>query len=343
MPWCPNCKMEYVDGITICADCGTELTEKLTESQKLITFMETEKELFAKKFVEFLHYSKIDSASCEFDEEKQQWVVLIEEKSQKQVNKLYKAFYSVETEHAFSGIKGNTPEQDIKSVRNTEDFYDNMNDRANSEDKESLYETDFGKTSEDETEESKVSDEEITDNPYKTKYESMFNEDELQEIAESARAKPIASTTYVKKEEQYKDLKSSAVTFLLVSILGIAVLILNAAGILNIFAGPIPFFIMGALFIAFLYVSFSSYAKAKKVEKEIEEENRTTQAINDWLSQNITAEQLDALTNPDEADEIRFFHKLEKMKEMITAEFGNQDEAYLDFLAEEYYNKNFEN
>lgn len=29
MPWCPNCKNEYVEGITICADCGAKLVESL--------------------------------------------------------------------------------------------------------------------------------------------------------------------------------------------------------------------------------------------------------------------------------------------------------------------------
>lgn len=29
MAWCPKCKNEYVEGITICADCGSELVETL--------------------------------------------------------------------------------------------------------------------------------------------------------------------------------------------------------------------------------------------------------------------------------------------------------------------------
>ncbi|MDE7284330.1 MAG: hypothetical protein K2N85_12230, partial [Lachnospiraceae bacterium] len=31
MAWCPKCKNEYVEGITVCADCGTELVDSLEE------------------------------------------------------------------------------------------------------------------------------------------------------------------------------------------------------------------------------------------------------------------------------------------------------------------------
>lgn len=32
MPWCPKCKNEYVEGITVCVDCGAELVDSLDDS-----------------------------------------------------------------------------------------------------------------------------------------------------------------------------------------------------------------------------------------------------------------------------------------------------------------------
>lgn len=32
MPWCPNCKTEYREGFTVCADCGSELVDEEPEN-----------------------------------------------------------------------------------------------------------------------------------------------------------------------------------------------------------------------------------------------------------------------------------------------------------------------
>jgi len=334
MPWCPKCQLEYVAGKTNCVECGTELIEELPDAPDLISFMETEKEKLAYKFVQFLHYSKIDSATYGYVEEKKVWNVLIKETTLKQVTKLYQAFYSVETEQQLSGIKEDATAQGNESTNESETSPD-YDDSANISTDEY---TDFDVEPIDEIPDYNADYNTSSDH----EEESMFDDEEIQELYKNSKKKPVPSTIYVKKEEQYKDLKSSAGTFVVVSFLGLLYLILNAVGVIHFFAGPLPYVVMSLLFVAFLYIGITSYLKAKKVETEIGEENRVTEAINTWLLQNVTAEQLDSLTQNETTEEIRFFHKLEKMKEMIITQFGEIDESYLDRLVEEFYNNNFE-
>jgi hypothetical protein len=35
MPYCPSCKCEYVEGITRCPDCDTDLVDKLPEEHRV--------------------------------------------------------------------------------------------------------------------------------------------------------------------------------------------------------------------------------------------------------------------------------------------------------------------
>ena len=64
--WCPKCKIEYRKGITVCADCGTELVER-SESET-VDVCEINDEKTADEIMEYLAYSGIQEAVKEQDD-----------------------------------------------------------------------------------------------------------------------------------------------------------------------------------------------------------------------------------------------------------------------------------
>ncbi|MGN6713538.1 hypothetical protein [Anaerocolumna jejuensis] len=338
MPWCPECKAEYVEGITTCTTCGVPLVDSLEETEQQVEFLDTKKEAFAKKFVEFLEYSNIKHASYSYKEEEESYSVLIDQKDQKQVKKLYDAFYAVESEKTLKAAAANgafsSESEKFKKDLSQDDealeeaYAESAYEDASYEGDESSMETTDEQT-DDETDEEEVPAE-------------LFEQAEIQGILESARPPVAESATYVKKEEQYKDLSSSASSFIIVSIAGLVLLILNAMGVISIFAGALSYIVMAVVLVAFFVIGVSTYKKSKLVEKEIGEENNITDTIQEWLDTNLTKEKVDGFADASAADEVQFLQKMEKMKAMVIAKFGEMDDKYLDRLMEEYYNDHFE-
>lgn len=100
MPWCPKCKTEYREGITHCADCKVELVAEYKEvllqnATANLVKVDAEHVMFTKKLQDFLQYSGISSVIL--NEETMLGVYVAPEDLNK-AKKLFKAFYSVETE-----------------------------------------------------------------------------------------------------------------------------------------------------------------------------------------------------------------------------------------------------
>jgi hypothetical protein len=194
------------------------------------------------------------------------------------------------------------------------------------------------KTNSDQTEDPMV--EELVEDVEPLHSEEGETEDHL-DLAEAAEDEGLEKGPYVFKADRYKDLAGTVGIFLFFGVVGLVFVILNMAGILTILNGWLPNVIMGALFLSFLYVAFSTRQKAQKIRDEIAVENKLTDDINVWLKGNVTKDYLATIHSDSISEELNYIKMTDTIKELLIKNFGKQNLSYLDRLVEEYYNNNF--
>lgn len=115
MSWCPKCKQEFQDGITVCPTCGETLVEELdtTVVMNEIDFFSEEE---VNKFIAFLAYSNIEHTSWEIDSALGLYRIRCEEDDTQEVLKLFHAFKAVEEEQSETieeELEENSVEEDV--------------------------------------------------------------------------------------------------------------------------------------------------------------------------------------------------------------------------------------
>lgn len=304
MPWCPNCNAEYQEGYTECSDCGVALVDSLEEDIELVPFFQAEDKKIAEKLVSYFKYSNMPS-ELSFNEENQVYLVNIPPRMEKEARKLYQAFYFVERENIVNGM--------YKDNRTT--------------------------ASEEETAPDPMV--EVLVDDFVPQPSGEGETEEYFDPVEDTENEEVEKGPYVFKADRYKDLAGTVGIFLFFGAVGLVFVILNMAGILTILNGWLPNVVMGALFLGFLYVAFSTRQKAQKIRDEIAAENKLTEDINAWLKENITTDYLASIHKDNISEELNYIKMTDTIKELLIKNFGKQNLSYLDRLVEEYYNNNF--
>lgn len=312
MPWCPNCKAEYEEGHSHCSDCKVELVNSLEEAHNLEPLFQMGDKDIADRFNRFLEYSDIKT-ELRYEEDNELYTILVSPKQQAEAKKLFKAFTIVENERHSNDTSSKKSNTDDTS-------YEEDEDKGNS------------RSSYDEAEDGlDMEPSEEDENSYDAPSDDVAVQDDDEE-----------PSVYVMKADQYKDLSGTVLIFLLFGLAGIAFVILNITGVISILNGLVPNTVLTIVFLAFLYVAYSTNQKAKQIKSEIEAENQLTERINEWLEQHIDDRFLASLRSDDVSEELNYIRITDEMKEMLIKEFGPQNLAYLDRLIEEYYSKNFD-
>ena len=102
--------------------------------------------------------------------------------------------------------------------------------------------------------------------------------------------------------------------------------------------------VMGALFALFFVMGILAIKSSKTLTKKAEEENSLTNEIKKWCGENMNARKVDEglFAEGEYGEEMKYFKRAEKMKEMISHQFMNLEEGFLDSFVDDYYPVVFE-
>lgn len=155
---------------------------------------------------------------------------------------------------------------------------------------------------------------------------------------------PERSRVYVKKSQQYEDLKSSASAFLLVGGGLLIFSILCWTGIVNLPVSGgsrmITQSVMTAMGLAALVVAANSVKSAKAVSNQVEEEENATRQLIEWFLANHTGEQMDQQITSESGElqpEELSLKRFELIQDILITSHDIADQAYVDLLADEIY------
>lgn len=183
--------------------------------------------------------------------------------------------------------------------------------------------------------------------------EELANEEADEEASEEAHIempKMKVAKVYQDSAELSSENKSSAYILLSVGIIGIVVLVLICLDVIPIYKGVtskiITTSVMGTLFVVFVVMGIVSLKNAKKFQQKAAEEGDLSKEIMTYCLENLSAKNIDeSLVDEqwdDTQDEVKYFKRIEYIKMMITKQFMNLEEEYVDFICDEVYTKLYE-
>ena len=157
-------------------------------------------------------------------------------------------------------------------------------------------------------------------------------------------------TVYRNSKELAGENKSSAYILLPVGTLGIIALVLIWFDVIPLYSGLtskiITSVVMGSLFVVFIVMGVLSLKNAKKLDAEAAKEGDLSKGILNYFSENLSAKLVDEKITDDQWDDIpeeeRYFKRIECIRELMTNQFMNLEEGYIDHMCDEIYNKFYE-
>lgn len=167
-----------------------------------------------------------------------------------------------------------------------------------------------------------------------------FLEETKKEAIERRKQLEEGPGLYVESSKKAQDFKSGGFSLLFVGGIGLIFILLVVFNVIplqmNLFSKYLILGVMGALFILFIVMGLLSVKSYKKFEIKASEEDNLTKNLTAWCKENLNKEIID--TDMTEAsEEVLYFQRTEKMKEMVSSKFMNLDAAFLDSFIDDIY------
>lgn len=153
---------------------------------------------------------------------------------------------------------------------------------------------------------------------------------------------------YRSTKERAADHKSSAVILLIIGFIGLIVIALLATGIItgrpvSSIGSIVAYSVMGAFFLIFVIMGFSSVKSYKQLSKISDNEDDITGKLDEFCKKNLTAEIINSKTAPFIQEESQeYFYRAEYMRQTILNEFPDISVNFLEEYVDDKYGEIFE-
>ena len=148
-----------------------------------------------------------------------------------------------------------------------------------------------------------------------------------------------------KKAEEFK---SGAYTLLIVGIAGMIALGLLLSGVLPVRLNPSSQFltclVMATLFLVFIVMGMLSFRSYREQKGKAVRESSLKEELTRYCRETLDASSIDLAAGVEgtDAEEVRYFKRMEQMKQTISQNFVNLEDGYLESFLDEIYPKVFE-